>query len=83
MHLNTRWGIFVHPDAKDIQSVSDLKGKTVGISRFGSGSHLMSFVLADQVSSYRSGYIYLHISPFGMEFYYNVPDRSYIIYICI
>src|SRR5690554_1006573 len=41
------WGIFVRPDST-IQSVSDLKGKTIGISRYGSGSHLMSYVLADQ-----------------------------------
>eukprot|EP00128_Syssomonas_multiformis_P014170 Colp12_sorted_trinity150504_noHs@31753 len=30
----------------DIHSISDLDGKTVGISRFGSGSHIMSFVMA-------------------------------------
>lgn len=41
------WGIFVSPTS-DIQSVDDLRGKVIGISRYGSGSHLMSFVLADQ-----------------------------------
>eukprot|EP01119_Soliformovum_irregulare_P024098 TRINITY_DN8570_c0_g1_i10.p1 TRINITY_DN8570_c0_g1~~TRINITY_DN8570_c0_g1_i10.p1 ORF type:complete len:390 (-),score=122.92 TRINITY_DN8570_c0_g1_i10:616-1785(-) len=41
------WGIFVKPDSS-IQSIADLKGKTIGISRIGSGSHLMSYVLADQ-----------------------------------
>mmetsp|Transcript_29222 Transcript_29222/g.41133 ORF Transcript_29222/g.41133 Transcript_29222/m.41133 type:complete len:295 (-) Transcript_29222:64-948(-) len=39
-----RWAINVHPDS-NIQSEEDLKGKTFGISRFGSGSHLMSFIL--------------------------------------
>lgn len=41
------WGIHV-PFKSSIQKVEDLKGKTFAISREGSGSHLMSYVLADQ-----------------------------------
>ena len=35
------------PNSK-LKTLDDLVGKTIGISRFGSGSHLMSFVLADE-----------------------------------
>lgn len=42
-----RWGIHV-PFHSDIQKVDQLEGKTFAISREGSGSHLMSYVLADQ-----------------------------------
>lgn len=41
------WGIHV-PFHSDIMTVDDLKGKTFAISRHGSGSHLMSYVKADQ-----------------------------------
>ncbi len=42
-----RWGI--HVGAKSvIQSVSDLQSKTLAISREGSGSHLMSYLLAER-----------------------------------
>lgn len=41
------WGIHV-PYNSDITSVDQLKGKTFAISREGSGSHLMSYVKADQ-----------------------------------
>lgn len=43
------WGIHV-PFDSSITNVSQLKGKTFAISREGSGSHLMSYVLADQQS---------------------------------
>ena len=39
------WGIHVAHDSK-FQTIGDLKGKTAAISRFGSGSHLMSYVNA-------------------------------------
>ncbi|EGD93020.1 hypothetical protein TESG_00577 [Trichophyton tonsurans CBS 112818] len=45
-----RWAIVTGHDRKDIQSVNDLKGGRVGVSRLGSGSHIMSFVLAQQQS---------------------------------
>lgn len=41
------WGIHV-PYNSDITSVDQLEGKTFAISREGSGSHLMSYVKADQ-----------------------------------
>jgi ABC-type nitrate/sulfonate/bicarbonate transport system substrate-binding protein len=42
------WGIHVPFDDKSIQRTDELEGKTFAISREGSGSHLMSYVLADQ-----------------------------------
>ncbi len=41
------WGIHV-PFNSDIKTVNQLEGKTFAISREGSGSHLMSYVLADR-----------------------------------
>ncbi|MEX1192806.1 MAG: substrate-binding domain-containing protein [Brumimicrobium sp.] len=41
------WGIHV-PFNSDIKKVEQLEGKTFAISREGSGSHLMSYVLTDQ-----------------------------------
>ncbi|MEJ6798076.1 MAG: ABC transporter substrate-binding protein [Crocinitomicaceae bacterium] len=41
------WGVHV-PYTSDIQSIEDLKDKTYAISREGSGSHLMSYVLSHQ-----------------------------------
>lgn len=41
------WAISVGNKSK-IHSVEDLKGKRVGVSRIGSGSYVMSYVLADQ-----------------------------------
>lgn len=43
------WGI--HVDAKSpYNKIEDLKGKTAAISKFNSGSHLMTYVLAEQQS---------------------------------
>lgn len=41
------WGIHV-PFNSEIQTVADVQGGTFAISRTGSGSHLMAYVLADQ-----------------------------------
>jgi ABC-type nitrate/sulfonate/bicarbonate transport system substrate-binding protein len=41
------WGIHV-PVASAIHQTADLEAQTFAISRFGSGSHLMAYVLADQ-----------------------------------
>lgn len=41
-----RWGIHV-PFASDIRSFDDLKNQTFAISRWGSGSHLMTYVKAE------------------------------------
>ena len=35
-------------NSREISNVADLQGRRVGVSRLGSGSHVMSFVLADQ-----------------------------------
>lgn len=40
------WGIHVAAES-DFNEISDLKGKRAAISRFGSGSHLMSFINAE------------------------------------
>ncbi|EIT79826.1 hypothetical protein F9C07_1570696 [Aspergillus flavus] len=41
-----RWAIVTGRERADLQGVADLKDKRVGVSRLGSGSHIMSFVLA-------------------------------------
>ncbi|EAS31086.3 uncharacterized protein CIMG_06565 [Coccidioides immitis RS] len=43
-----RWAIVTGRQRANIDSVDDLKGGRVGVSRLGSGSHIMSFVLAKQ-----------------------------------
>eukprot|EP01114_Cavostelium_apophysatum_P010945 TRINITY_DN25104_c0_g1_i2.p1 TRINITY_DN25104_c0_g1~~TRINITY_DN25104_c0_g1_i2.p1 ORF type:complete len:232 (-),score=29.29 TRINITY_DN25104_c0_g1_i2:2-664(-) len=40
------WAVVVAP-ASSIRNIADLKGKKFGISRYGSGSHLMAYVMAD------------------------------------
>lgn len=42
------WAISTGASRSDVTSVSDLKDKRVGVSRIGSGSYVMSYVLADQ-----------------------------------
>ncbi len=42
------WAISTGFDRTDITSVESLKGGTIGVSRLGSGSYVMGFVLADQ-----------------------------------
>jgi len=42
-----RWGVHV-PYHSDFSEVADLENKTFAISRYGSGSHLMSYVMAHQ-----------------------------------
>lgn len=42
------WAISTGARRDEINSVDDLKGKKVGVSRIGSGSYVMSFVLADR-----------------------------------
>ncbi|KAL4923740.1 uncharacterized protein BDV17DRAFT_232684 [Aspergillus undulatus] len=43
-----RWAIVTGANREDLQGVNDLEGSRVGVSRLGSGSHIMSFVLAQQ-----------------------------------
>jgi len=42
------WAIVTGAERSEINGVEDLKGKRVGVSRIGSGSYVMSYVLADQ-----------------------------------
>ncbi|KAL8855670.1 MAG: hypothetical protein Q9178_007681 [Gyalolechia marmorata] len=42
------WAISTGHDRDDITGIQDLKGKKLGVSRIGSGSHVMSYVLADR-----------------------------------
>lgn len=42
------WAIVTGAQRSEIKDVSNLQGKRVGVSRIGSGSYVMSFVLADQ-----------------------------------
>lgn len=42
------WAISTGSRRDELKGVQDLKGKKVGVSRIGSGSYVMSFVLADQ-----------------------------------
>lgn len=42
------WAISTGAKRDEIKGVSDLKGKKIGVSRVGSGSYVMGFVLADQ-----------------------------------
>ena len=42
------WAISTGSRRDELQGVQHLKGKKVGVSRIGSGSYVMSFVLADQ-----------------------------------
>ncbi|CAO2647324.1 Nn.00g082460.m01.CDS01 [Neocucurbitaria sp. VM-36] len=42
------WAVSAGARRDDLTGIQDLKGKKVGVSRIGSGSYVMSFVLADQ-----------------------------------
>jgi len=42
------WGVHVRAKDEALKDIEDLRGKTFGISRMGSGSHLMSYVMAGQ-----------------------------------
>ena len=53
------WGVHVKNDSSYTKG-NDLKGKTFGISRFTSGSHLMSFVFA-QNKGWKSSDVNFHI----------------------
>jgi ABC-type nitrate/sulfonate/bicarbonate transport system substrate-binding protein len=44
------WAISTGARRTELNGINDLKGKKVGVSRVGSGSYIMSYVLADQQS---------------------------------
>lgn len=56
------WAISSGTQRDDINGIEDLQGKKVGVSRIGSGSYVMSFVLADQ-----RGWLQKETSPFPVE----------------
>nr|POE86650.1 hypothetical protein CFP56_46834 [Quercus suber]POE87647.1 hypothetical protein CFP56_30236 [Quercus suber] len=56
------WAISTGKERNDITSVAELQGTNVGVSRMGSGSYVMSFVLADQ-----HGWLAKTKDPFGVE----------------
>lgn len=56
------WAISSGTEREDVTSIADLQGKKVGVSRIGSGSYVMSFVLADQ-----QGWLQPRESPFPVE----------------
>ncbi|OTA31969.1 hypothetical protein BTJ68_08801 [Hortaea werneckii EXF-2000] len=62
------WAISTGAQRGDVSSISDLKGKKVGVSRIGSGSYVMSFVLADQQGwLQQGGGSGQAAAPFGVE----------------
>ncbi|KAL1970774.1 hypothetical protein VTN77DRAFT_2608 [Rasamsonia byssochlamydoides] len=60
-----RWAIVTGRDRKEINSVDDLKGGRVGVSRLGSGSHIMSFVLQQQQGWSEDALQTVALGPFG------------------
>jgi hypothetical protein len=49
-----KWGIVINPNSSHgVKNLSDLSDKTIGISRYGSGSHIMSFLLAERERWYK------------------------------
>ncbi|KAK4544272.1 hypothetical protein LTR36_004482 [Oleoguttula mirabilis] len=59
------WAISTGAERDDVKDVDDLRGKKVGVSRIGSGSYVMSYVLADQ-----HGWLSSSVeeqAPFGVE----------------
>jgi len=56
------WAISTGARREDVRSEEDLKGKKVGVSRLGSGSYVMSYVLADQ-----KGWLSAEQEPSGIE----------------
>ena len=60
------WAISTGADREDVTSVDGLQGKTVGVSRIGSGSYVMSYVLADQKGWLSASATEEQAPPFGV-----------------
>ncbi|KAJ5108662.1 hypothetical protein N7456_005337 [Penicillium angulare] len=60
-----RWAIVTGRNRDDTNGVSDLKDSRVGVSRLGSGSHIMSFVLAQQQGWQSDSLTSVPLGPFG------------------
>ncbi|KAJ5609442.1 hypothetical protein N7528_010009 [Penicillium herquei] len=60
-----RWAIVTGRNRDEINGVPDLKDSRVGVSRLGSGSHIMSFVLAQQQGWNPEALSFVPLGPFG------------------
>nr|OQO15870.1 hypothetical protein B0A51_15740 [Rachicladosporium sp. CCFEE 5018] len=60
-----RWGISTGGQREDVTGVEGLKGGTAGVSRIGSGSYVMSYVLADQQGWLKPGEEPFEVVPLG------------------
>ncbi|EAU31236.1 conserved hypothetical protein [Aspergillus terreus NIH2624] len=60
-----RWAIVTGRERDNLRSVADLKDQRVGVSRLGSGSHIMSFVLAQQQGWQPDSLATVPLGPFG------------------
>ncbi|KAJ5995604.1 hypothetical protein N7481_002581 [Penicillium waksmanii] len=60
-----RWAIVTGRNRDEINGVADLQNKRVGVSRLGSGSHIMSFVLAQQQKWKSDSLETVPLGPFG------------------
>ncbi|TLS30055.1 hypothetical protein PpBr36_02803 [Pyricularia pennisetigena] len=64
------WAISTGTNRSDITSISSLKGGKIGVSRIGSGSYVMGFVLAD-----REGWLQPNVSPFSQTVVLNTFEN--------
>lgn len=55
------WGIYVNPSSP-ITAIQDLKNSVVAISRYGSGSHLMTYLLAKSQQWHESNLSFLEVN---------------------
>ncbi|KAJ5735786.1 uncharacterized protein N7483_000911 [Penicillium malachiteum] len=60
-----RWAIVTGRNRSEINGVPDLKDSRAGVSRLGSGSHIMSFVLAQQQGWNPDALSFVPLGPFG------------------
>ncbi|KAJ5148929.1 hypothetical protein N7448_000507 [Penicillium atrosanguineum] len=60
-----RWAIVTGRNRGEVNGVTDLKDQRVGVSRLGSGSHVMSFVLAQQQGWKSDSLTSVVLGPFG------------------
>ncbi|KAJ5647263.1 hypothetical protein N7490_003635 [Penicillium lividum] len=60
-----RWAIVTGRNRSEIKGVPDLQDSRVGVSRLGSGSHIMSFVLAQQQGWKSDSLTSVPLGPFG------------------
>lgn len=64
------WAISTGADRKEIASVESLKGGKIGVSRIGSGSYVMGFVLAD-----REGWLSAEGNPYSQTVVLNTFEN--------